>query len=69
MKPGTPNVGRVLLGGIMAGAIINAAEYLIHGLLLGPQWTAAFAALGKTPTGWATFIPSNPTSALLRSEW
>jgi len=59
MKSGTPNVGRVLFGGIIAGAFINAAEYLVHGLLLDPQWTAAFAALGKTPTGWATFIPSN----------
>jgi hypothetical protein len=49
----------VLLGGIVAGAMINAAECCIHGLLLDPQWTAAFAALGKTPTGWATFIPSN----------
>lgn len=61
MKSGTPNVGRVLLGGIVAGAFISTAEYLIHGLLLQPQWTAAFAALGKSPTGWAwaTFIPSN----------
>ena len=43
----------------MAGAVINAAEFLIHGLLLDPQWTAAFAALGKRPAGWATFIPYN----------
>jgi hypothetical protein len=59
LKSGRPNVGRVLLGGIMAGALINTAEYLVHGALLGPQWKAAFAALGKTPTGWATFIPSS----------
>ena len=30
-----------------------------NGVLLDPEWTAAFAALGKTPTGWTTFIPSN----------
>lgn len=59
MKSDRPNVKRVLFGGIIAGAFINAVEYLTHGLLLAPQWTAAFAALGKTPTGWATFIPSN----------
>jgi hypothetical protein len=59
LKSGRPNVGRVLLGAIMAGALINTSEYLVHGLLLDPQWKAAFAALGKTPTGWATFIPSN----------
>jgi hypothetical protein len=28
-------------------------------LLLKPQWAAAFAVLGKTPTGWATIIPCN----------
>ena len=49
---------RVLLGGIIAGAFVSAAEYLVQGLLLDPQWKVAFAALGKTPTGWATFIPS-----------
>ena len=39
--------------------VINAIEYLVHGMFLDAQWTAAFAALGKTPTGWTTFIPSN----------
>jgi hypothetical protein len=58
LTSGRPNVGRVLLGGIMAGSFINAAEYLVHRLLLDPQWKAAFAVLGKTPTGWASFIPS-----------
>jgi len=52
-------VGKVLLGGIVAGAFINVVEYLVHGLLLAAQWKAAFAALGKTPTGWAMFIPSS----------
>jgi hypothetical protein len=28
-------------------------------VLLDQAWTAAFRALGKTPTGWATFIPAN----------
>ncbi|HEU4558270.1 MAG TPA: hypothetical protein VFS20_10485, partial [Longimicrobium sp.] len=26
---------------------------------LRAEWTQAFAALGKTPTGWSTFIPAN----------
>jgi hypothetical protein len=59
MKPGRPNLARVLLGGLIAGLVINVAEYFVHGVLLNPNWTAAFAALGKTPTGWTTFIPSN----------
>ena len=54
-----PNIPGVMLGGFVAGLLINAVEYLIHGVFLDPQWTAAFAALGKSPTGWTTFIPSN----------
>jgi hypothetical protein len=50
---------RLISGGLIAGCVINACEYGVHRLLLDAQWTAAFAALSKTPTGWTTFIPSN----------
>ena len=43
----------------MAGTVINAIELLVHHLILNRAWTVAFAALGRTPTGWTTFIPSN----------
>jgi hypothetical protein len=43
----------------VCGAVINGCEWLFHGVLLDSAWTKAFAALGKTPTGWSTFIPSN----------
>jgi hypothetical protein len=54
-----PNLPRLVFGGVAAGLVINAIEYLVHGIFLDAQWTAAFAALGKTPTGWTTFIPAN----------
>jgi hypothetical protein len=54
-----PNLTRMVFGGIAAGLVINAIELLFHRVLLDKQWTAAFAALGKKPTGWTTFIPSN----------
>jgi hypothetical protein len=54
-----PNLTRLILGGIAAGLVINAIELLFHRVLLDKQWTAAFSALGKKPTGWTTFIPSN----------
>jgi hypothetical protein len=54
-----PNLTRVVFGGIAAGLVINAIELLFHRVLLDKQWTAAFAALGKKPAGWSTFIPSN----------
>ncbi len=56
---GRVNWPRVIVGGLAAGAIVNAFEYAGHRILLGDAWTAAFAALGKIPKGWSTFIPSN----------
>jgi hypothetical protein len=48
-----------ILGGLLAGFVINAGELGLHRLILHEQWTAAFTALGKLPTGWAMFIPAN----------
>src|ERR1051326_5777526 len=53
------NWTRVILGGLLAGVVINAGELLLHRMLLQERWAAAFAALGKHPTGWAQFIPAN----------
>ena len=53
------NWRRIILGGMIAGVIINAIEYCAHAILLRDAWTAAFNALGKNPTGWSTFIPAN----------
>lgn len=53
------NWGRAVLGGLVAGAMINAIEFAVHGVILDEAWTAAFRALGKTPKGWAFFIPQN----------
>src|SRR5262245_52017898 len=51
----TLNIQRLLSGGLAAGLVINVIEYSVHGMFLDAQWTAAFAALGKTPTGRTTF--------------
>ncbi len=56
---GSVKLRRLILGGLVAGTVINAIELLVHRLILKQAWTAAFAALGRTPTGWMTFIPSN----------
>ena len=53
------NWGRVAWSGLAAGLIVNAFEYGGHRIYLDDAWTAAFRALGKTPTGWSTFIPAN----------
>ena len=55
----TVNWSRVIGGGFMSGAVINAVEWGVHAVILDETWTAAFAALGKAPVGWAVFIPGN----------
>jgi pimeloyl-ACP methyl ester carboxylesterase len=43
------NLGRVVIGGLLAGLIINIGEYILNGILIFEQMTAAMAALNKPP--------------------
>ena len=38
---GQINVGRVIIGGIVAAVILFIAGFIIHGLILGADWAAA----------------------------
>jgi hypothetical protein len=49
----------IALSGLLAGLVINVCEWAAHGWWLDAAWQAAFAALGRTPRGWSTFIPAN----------
>lgn len=42
------NLSRVLLGGIVAGIVANILGYVVDGVILATQWTAAMRALGKS---------------------
>jgi hypothetical protein len=53
------NVGRVILGGIVAGIVANVLDYLANGVILGPQWAAAMQALGKTDFSTRQIIAFN----------
>jgi hypothetical protein len=37
------NMGKVILGGILGGIVLNIIDYLVNGVWLAPQWTAAAA--------------------------
>ena len=39
---------RVILGGLLAGLIVNICEFLVNGLVLGAQWEAAMKALNRS---------------------
>jgi hypothetical protein len=58
--------GRVILGGIVAGVLFNAFEFLLHGRMLGVAWHSAMLALGKTPEEIAA---SQATSMLILLLW
>lgn len=45
---GSINRGRVLVGGIVAGIILNVGEFLLNEVVLKEEWEAAAAALGIT---------------------
>lgn len=42
------NWGRVILGGILAGIVVNISEFLLHGVVLKTAGEEAMKALGKT---------------------
>lgn len=46
---GKINFGRVLLGGIIAGLVIDVLSWVVDGVMLGSQWTAGNAKLGIGP--------------------
>lgn len=54
-----PGWWRLIAAGLLAGAFINACEWAVHAMWLDAAWTAAFAAIGKVPSGWSEFIPAN----------
>lgn len=43
------NWARVILGGLLAGVIINIVEWLCGGVLLRDQWEAAMKAVNVSP--------------------
>jgi hypothetical protein len=44
---GRINLGRVLIGGLLAGFIINISEFILNGVVLAEEMNAAMAALNR----------------------
>jgi antibiotic biosynthesis monooxygenase (ABM) superfamily enzyme len=54
---GKINLGRVLLGGLLAGVVLTVLEFVLNGLILGDRWTAAMESLNRTaPEGAGVMI-------------
>jgi hypothetical protein len=43
------NWTRVILGGLLAGVVINLSESLVNGFLLADRWADAMQSLGRSP--------------------
>ena len=55
---GKINMGRLILGGIVAGIVADALGYVIDGVMLAPRWADGMKALGQTefsPNQWIWF--------------
>ena len=46
---GKINLGRVVIGGLVAGVIINVIEWVLNGVVLADQWNDQMARLGQPP--------------------
>jgi hypothetical protein len=53
---GKINWGRVVLGGLLAGIVLNVFDFIVNGWLLSAQWNAALQALGKSPMGFNVIV-------------
>ena len=54
---GKINLGRVLLGGLLAGVVLIVFEFVLNGPILGDRWTAAMESLNvAAPEGAGTMI-------------
>ena len=50
------NLGRVLLGGLLAGLVLNFGEFLLNDLFLAKELQAFFARVGITPPGTSFLV-------------
>jgi hypothetical protein len=46
---GKINLQKVMVGGLIAGVVLNAVDFVLYGVVLKEQMAAAMTALGKQP--------------------
>jgi len=60
---GKINTGRLILGGIVAGILVNVSETILNAVVLKDRWAAAMQALGKPMTAM------NPSAMVVWIIW
>ncbi|HEY2445195.1 MAG TPA: hypothetical protein VGI20_05590 [Rhizomicrobium sp.] len=56
---GRIDLGRVLIGGVVAGIIIDIFEFVLNGWFLAGQWSDVMASLNRAPVGTSEIIAFN----------
>lgn len=63
--PAKLNWTRILLGGLLAGLVLNVFDFLVNGVLLSKDWTDAMKALNKPEMGGAQIAAFNIVDFLI----
>jgi hypothetical protein len=50
------NLGRVVLGGLLAGVVLNVGESILNIAIVGGQWEEAMVNLGLEPAGTGSMV-------------
>lgn len=53
---GKINLGRVLLGGLLAGLVLNIVDYVVYGVVMAGDLEAAMRDLGREPIASAQIM-------------
>ena len=53
---GKINLKGVVVGGLLAGLVLNVVDYLLYGVILANDLAAAMQALGKGPVGGSAMV-------------
>lgn len=56
---GKINLGRVILGGLVAGVVINVFEYVLNGIVLADQWTDLMKSLNRPALDMTAIVEFN----------
>jgi len=54
---GKINWGRVVLGGLLAGVVLNIVDFVFFGVMMKQEVDAAMQALGKRPGAMDSLVP------------
>ena len=56
---GKIDIGRVVIGGIVAGIVIDVIEFVLNGIVLANQWLGVMSSIHRPPLGSNEIIAFN----------